>query len=82
MRITKKYEAEDIYKHCVTIFQKAWPTTLQDWDLRETHVKLIWQEDSHREADYQERYESEEYDLPEPGESLCTTYNEAGSLPN
>ncbi|KAI0086522.1 hypothetical protein BDY19DRAFT_960361 [Irpex rosettiformis] len=52
MRLTRKYEAEDLYQHCVTIFQNAWPSTLDRWDLRETEMLRIFDEPQYDEEDY------------------------------
>ena len=44
MRLARKYQAEELYKHCITVFQNAWPATLSDFARRNADLMRIWSE--------------------------------------
>ncbi|KAI0088127.1 hypothetical protein BDY19DRAFT_994533 [Irpex rosettiformis] len=71
MRLSKKYEAEDLYQHCVYVFQNAWPATLKEWDHRNKDIMRIWYEEGNRDAYEEYRLAAElegaiAYVLPDP----------------
>ena len=71
LRLSRKYAADDLYKHCITIFQYAWPTTLHEWDHRMKDTVRIWNEEETRKARSRFRpWQLIEHELPDPGMSV------------
>lgn len=86
MRLSRKYDAEDLYKHCITVFQNAWPATLQGWDDRDQDKARVWNEPGVQENSNFKMFDDYntaiEVSRPEPGmhiklhpESHRTQYN-------
>ncbi|KAI0801812.1 hypothetical protein BC629DRAFT_139719 [Irpex lacteus] len=82
MRLARKYGAEDLLKHCTTVFRNAWPTTLQNWDRREEELARSWNEEEFEVGDHPPQYDYPEDPLncnyphgsafytPEPGAAI------------
>ena len=74
LRLTRKYEAEDLYKRCVAVFQSAWPTTLHEWEHRNKDaLERIKNEEEVRKLLEESQYywnEDLPWELPDPGMSL------------
>ncbi|KAI0801825.1 hypothetical protein BC629DRAFT_1591506 [Irpex lacteus] len=75
MRLSRKYDAEDLYKHCITVFQNAWPaSTLQGWDDRDQDKARVWNEPGVQENSNFKMFDDYntaiEVSRPEPGMSV------------
>lgn len=68
MRLSRKYEAEDLYNHCVSLFQVAWPHTLKEWDQCNQDMERVWNEPDIRKDQYcAHDPDLVKYSLPDPG---------------
>lgn len=69
MRLSRKYEAQDLYDHCLAIFKTAWPVTLKEWDYRnkDVIVRIKNEPDVISDPAYAEDEDLLQYLLPEPG---------------
>ena len=70
MHLTRKYEAEDLFKHCVTVFQNAWPSTLERWDTRKAEMSRIFDEPQFNAENYSPSNDASfeiQYHHPDPG---------------
>ncbi|KAI0086521.1 hypothetical protein BDY19DRAFT_995812 [Irpex rosettiformis] len=72
MRLSKKYDAEDLYKHCTTVFENAWPRSLKEWDQRNKDMTRIWKEEEYRGRDNQVwSNQMIRFALPDPGAAVA-----------
>ena len=69
MRLSRKYQAEALYKHCITVFQNAWPPTLSDFARRNADLMRIWneQEACSAQDDNTTRWGERLDAIPDPG---------------
>lgn len=69
MRLSRKYEAQDLYNHCVVVFKNAWPATLEEWDHRnhDAMARIKKEPDVIKNPNYELNKNLLQYLLPEPG---------------
>lgn len=62
LRLSRKYEADDLYSHYMLIFRNAWPDVLSKWDTRETELLQMWVESDNEAGPFESQ-------IPDPGMS-------------